>query len=348
MTLAREKPGFNAELHIMRALGIMLVVFGHALEPFLDLDGARTAKAIIYAFHMPLFFAIAGFFGGKFLSADAAGYWSTIVRQAKRLLVPYAFCSAVVVAAKLIPSLGAYADRPLQAGAILPTVLLYPGSHPMIVLWFVYVLFLLEVSLLTVNRLLKIDYGKWSSVVLVAAVFLALNLASGRLGTPLLGIDRLLNLGVFFFAGCLAGRYYGAIADRLRTYRYLALMPAVAYIGYFQWNVYALHALLYAVVGILATWAIACLLREGPGRVRTALYVVADNAYGIYLYSYFVHVALRMVLIQHLHWVSPWALATFFLASLVLPIVLSVYVLRKNRLLAGVTLGEWRAAKPKP
>ncbi len=70
-----------------RGIGIALVVAGHALTP-------GHARDVIYAFHMPLFFFLAGVTApataGQPLSRQAA-------RLARGLLVPFAFFGTVTL-----------------------------------------------------------------------------------------------------------------------------------------------------------------------------------------------------------------------------------------------------------
>ena len=53
---------------IARGIGIILVVYGHALRGHFPLphrpSWASSQDAIIYSFHMPLFFVLAGLFSG--------------------------------------------------------------------------------------------------------------------------------------------------------------------------------------------------------------------------------------------------------------------------------------------
>ncbi|MDY0394287.1 acyltransferase family protein [Virgibacillus halophilus] len=74
----------NAYFDNARLLLILLVVFGHMVQPFTDnSNGVNTIYTWIYTFHMPAFIFLAGFF------AKGAGNKEYIIKLAKKLLIPY-------------------------------------------------------------------------------------------------------------------------------------------------------------------------------------------------------------------------------------------------------------------
>lgn len=67
-----------------KLLLIFLVVFGHAIQPFIsDSTSIGTLYTWIYTFHMPAFILLAGFF------AKGSGTIEYVVNLAKKLLIPY-------------------------------------------------------------------------------------------------------------------------------------------------------------------------------------------------------------------------------------------------------------------
>jgi fucose 4-O-acetylase-like acetyltransferase len=74
----------NAYFDNAKVLLIFLVVFGHAIQPFIDGSvGMHTLYTWIYTFHMPAFIFLAGFFAKGF---GNKGY---ILKLARKLLLPY-------------------------------------------------------------------------------------------------------------------------------------------------------------------------------------------------------------------------------------------------------------------
>jgi len=334
-----QKPGFNPELHIMRALGIMLVVLGHALDPFLSWQGISEAKSVIYSFHMPLFFFVAGFFCGKLTSATWKDYGILLWQRFSRLMIPYLVLSVLVAAAKLIPGLGQYADRPLAAADIVADILLYPGNNPMILLWFVYALFVIQVLFLTCSCLAQGLHAQRIQLLVLAPVLLVANLASAHCPT-IFGLDAVANYAVYVVAGSLLRPSYVAVKNGFGNYRYLLLLAPLLLL-YPDTRHIAGVRLLYATAGILVTWVVACALTRSPTSITGVLYLVGDYAYAIYLYGYFFGVALRIVFIQVLDWAHPAMIGVLFLLPIVGAILLAKYVLQRNRIVRGLALGEW-------
>lgn len=66
-------------IDICRGIGILLVVYGHAL----DGNGLRY---LIYAFHMPLFFFLSGI---VFHHKKYESFWIYLKKDIRRILIPY-------------------------------------------------------------------------------------------------------------------------------------------------------------------------------------------------------------------------------------------------------------------
>ncbi|MBQ3337976.1 MAG: acyltransferase family protein, partial [Atopobiaceae bacterium] len=71
----KKRLGF---IDLAKAIAFMMVVCGHTFLP-----GSRV-RAIIYSFHMPLYFVLAGYTFSKKPMVKA------VVNSAKRLILPYA------------------------------------------------------------------------------------------------------------------------------------------------------------------------------------------------------------------------------------------------------------------
>ncbi|WP_338504270.1 acyltransferase family protein [Sphingomonas kaistensis] len=122
---------------VARGLGIILVVWGHALRAHFDLTGVAWAAAQdrwIYSFHMPLFFLLAGLFLwrsiGKGKSQFLKGRWSGVIW-------PYLLWSFVCGLIEL--SLANYVTSPIG----LREVLLLPFV-PIEQFWFLYALLICQ------------------------------------------------------------------------------------------------------------------------------------------------------------------------------------------------------------
>lgn len=66
----------------------LIVIFGHALQFGVENNGADYVWNLIYSAHMPAFFAISGYLAFK-SNTLVRGFWKSIVRRAKQLLLPF-------------------------------------------------------------------------------------------------------------------------------------------------------------------------------------------------------------------------------------------------------------------
>lgn len=198
---------------VLKGVLIFLVVFAHGIQ----FSGGADAAAgqtfyddplfqAIYAFHMPLFVAISGYF--TYRAQDTATMRGKVGRRFRQLIVP-------VLAWRTLE----YAYRALFLGITLPAeeyLLGYAEAY-----WFLTVLFLLSV-LAYANR-------KWAddSVMTVVAGYFLLFLVPMNYGL----YCKLAFLYPFFFGAYFLRRYERQVLPVLRRYRWgLMLLGIVAYV----------------------------------------------------------------------------------------------------------------------
>ncbi len=341
MINVREKAGFNPVLHLMRGMAILLVVLGHSVDPFVSIDQVKTVKTIIYSFHMPLFFFLSGFFGLKFFDVSPSQYGRRIVGQFKRLMVVYLFCSVVAIPVKL--ALNQYADRPIHLSDVPATVLLYPHKHPVYPLWYLYVLFAVEVLCLTVSRVRRIRYDRAIDAAAMLAVVAAVYFVPLSRWWDIFAVRAVRQFLIFFVVGFLVGRHAAAgqrLVNKLCV-PLLGLAGAWVLVLRYPPMQFPVAGLLYALSGIVLTWAAATVVLRRLKVVVSVLNVAADYAYPIYVFSYFFQVLVRITVVQILGVTHPWPIALLLAAGVVCPVLLSKYVLEKSPLLRRCALGDW-------
>lgn len=145
---------------IARFLGIVLVYYGHIIERVMYLHDptATMHYKLIYSFHMPFFFLLAGYV------ADAGkGHLPLrlfLRRQAASRLVPYLFFSLLLVLMSLaLPGHFVLADVTSAQGymkGVLTTLFGFPVFN--IPLWFFVSLFAVELLHYGVGRFLNTDF----------------------------------------------------------------------------------------------------------------------------------------------------------------------------------------------
>ena len=221
---------------VAKGMGILLVVIGHAIggllsaRLFVQSSGWAAAFYLIYTFHMPLFFLLAGLFVQQRVAGDAGGF----VRSAfTRIAWPYLLWS--VIQLLVIDALGSAVNTPTEFGPWRVVALLW---QPTSQFWFLQALLVLHLS----SRFFLPRFG--------AVALLVLTLFARAVGEwielpPLL--ETLARFGLFYALGVLAGpamlRQLGSVS------RPRAL--AIAAVAFAVWAGVAIPAYL----GGLAYWS---------------------------------------------------------------------------------------------
>ena len=175
----------------VKFLAVVLVVLGHA---WYSLDGSRLTEAahlFVYAFHMPAFILIAGFFSRRFATAR---------RKVRRLVVGIG-----------VPYLIFEAAYPLFNHVFHGDRFLWTPLSPYWIMWFLPALFIWRLST-----------PLWQQLRRPLAVAVAVSLASGLVQLPDPAVYRVLGFLPFFVTGLLVRDEH---LRWLRTRR--ACVPAV-------------------------------------------------------------------------------------------------------------------------
>lgn len=129
----------HAGIDVARALGMLLVYYGHFVEQIMYLGNPAAAAQYkaIYSFHMLFFFVVSGWTGGR---RDPEGpFWSYLRYRLVSRVVPYLFFSLLLAfLAQLLPGWYPLADVRTGAGflqASMSTLLGLPLFN--IPMWFV-------------------------------------------------------------------------------------------------------------------------------------------------------------------------------------------------------------------
>jgi len=267
-----------------RGIGILLVVYGHALRGLLPADGAAVPRwigwqdALIYAFHMPLFFLLAGLFLER---SVAKGRTRFVADKLLTVAYPYLLWSLADGTVKL--AVGRLVHHPLA-----PADLLAIAFRPIEQYWFLYCLFFVQL----------IACAALPRRALLVAVALAGAAVAWTIGTaPIAG--RILYFLPITAAGTLGA---GALARLARSRRGQVAVAAAGWAMFaliFLWDAPAatglLRLYLLAFSGALGTVAVSMLAAEGPagaplaalGRASMAIFLAHT------LFSAGLRIALR-------------------------------------------------------
>ncbi len=308
-----------------KGLGIVLVVFGHSLKGtgaagLLPPDRYfEILDLLIYNFHMPLFFLLAGYTFER--SARNKSPIHNLRSRAVLLLWPLLLWTYVFALFRLVAGAAANRDGNLADLMVLP---LPPREH----LWFLWALFVIQVLILPVALAGRAPRPAW--VWLVLALVATVLVSVPGLPVSPLTVDAAVHLGTFLFGVWLArcGPLPGG-----RTMALLALAGFVAV----EWISLYLppdNILVVQVLGIVLSFCFILLMNapRGAGAGGWHLLVwLGQLALPIYLAHTIFSAATRIVLVRVTE--DPFVhLGLATLAGLVGPILL-FYLLRRTGLL---------------
>jgi fucose 4-O-acetylase-like acetyltransferase len=229
-----------------RGIGIILVVYGHALRGHVSAGAfdpawhADMQDAVIYSFHMPLFFFLAGLFVRRSLAKGARVF---LREKAVTLVYPYFLWSVVSVALAVLAA-GAV-NSPKNIDAIVTL-----GTKPVYQYWFLYALVICQLLAL----LTRADWRITAGLCTLSAV----GFGTGGFGMLTIAI----SFYVYFGAGILIGPYLPGLQHRGGMLAVAALISISAFaLTYFNEAMWPDRMLVVAraVLGIIVTVSLAML-----------------------------------------------------------------------------------------
>ncbi len=264
-----------------RGIGIILVVYGHALRGHVTAGAFDPAwhgdvqDAVIYSFHMPLFFFLAGLFVRRSLAKGADVF---LREKAVTLVYPYFLWSVVSVALAVLAA-GAV-NSPKSIDAILTL-----WAIPVYQYWFLYALIICQVLAL-------MSQADWR-ITAIFCVISALGIGASGLGMLTIAISFYLYLG----AGILMAPHLATIQRKRNVVLVVALLAAAAFaVSFLMGETIGRGRMLdvsRALLGIVATVGVAMLI--APWSRGLALLGTASMA--IYVLHTIFSAGLRMALL---------------------------------------------------
>ena len=170
-----------------KALGVFLVIMGHTYKGY-------SFIGWIYSFHMPLFF----FLSGITLKIEQISCKEFLKKRVKSLLIPYILYSIVYIMLEVIKS-GLNGNMVETIKYFLRDAFWIRGQQATIGLWFLPLLFLVEVLLMVVYKGIRSKNLRAASVLFITAMGF---LYADKIGKALpWGLDAALVVIFFLYAG---------------------------------------------------------------------------------------------------------------------------------------------------
>lgn len=334
--MEKSKKQYFNEINIMRGMAVLCVVIGHSFNPTETPTILGFIKSFVYCFHMPAFFFISGFLEGE-KRRSISEKKQAIVKKAKRLMVPYFFLTVVTAVLKLL--FGAFARNPLNYSTLAVDVLI-GRNNPNGGLWFLYALFVIAAFGILVDAVDRTT---------LMVVMFALNILntfvfqqSGYIVAFFLGYAW-----IYFMGGVVRKSLY----DRLRHSKALMsaqgiVLIATASVGYIILTFYRIYKVqswalstMITIIGVLLLFIIAIQIAHNHYGEKLWM-LLGDYGMDIYMIGYYVQQAIYVVFGKVLGVTYPvygWLMLIF---GLIAPVVISKYVVRKNKALSMLVLGR--------
>ena len=307
-------------MQVARGIGILLVTFGHS-EPV-----RQTFPFIwnvIYSFHMPLFFFMAGFFSLNLINRN---WRKEILPPTLQFYLPYIVISFSYGVAKLIiPSL---AKRPVIPGELITNIFFYPFNNPALFLWFIYILLLMKL----LSPLFRRRRSRW----LLPIFFLT---ACWFGSIELFGISALLKHLVYYSAGIFLAEkrelFFTLLKHNILRVLTLLLFP-ILYHQSFGSDSGPLPVLT-AMTGIWLILSISYITL--PQKISQPIEYCGKLSLEIYLLQYYFIFPTLFILKSC--GVLPQLIVPFtFIAGLIGPILTCHFILNRNKQLSQIFSGR--------
>ncbi len=280
-----------AWLDYAKAIGIALVVFAHASRSIGRTPGLswsatlQMVDGIVYAFHMPLFFMLAGFAAGLARRNDASSVGRSLLWG---VIVPYLVWSVVWIGIKI--ALPDAANVPLT-WSDLAGILTTPVEH----MWFLYHLFFMRLGWYAIERLEPLGSARHAGAIIGAVVLARLLTELAPAHDTLIGF--LLNFAIYGFGlaalPLLVEKIGGTASGRLMG---LGALAWIAGLSVPSETGRLLATLLPAVGGALVVVGIARALPAPTTLPMRLLAFVGEASLAIYVLHLIVGAAIRAAL----------------------------------------------------
>ncbi|MBF0457466.1 MAG: acyltransferase family protein [Nitrospirae bacterium] len=337
-------------MDIAKGIGIALVVFGHSdlLPDIKSPESYIYIKRIIYVFHMPLFFVISGYLlvSNINIADNLSDYYSFVKKKSAKLLLPYMSISIGLIVIKLIGRMFTHIQYPVDRMSFY-NLFLQPDEGAVMHLWFVYVLFMMYVTV-------PLSYKVSHNINIVMAGSLLLLLFAWP---SVFELNNLLEHLPFFIGGIIFYRY--DLLNKCNPYIALFSLLIVFIAGVSLMNMapdywkltYWELSYSYKIIKTVTSLSGACMV------IFVSIIIVSLNdclampesilrLFGIYSASiYFLHTfflgAVKVFIVRIMHVdTSFWLPMTVkCLAGLLLPVIFEKYILDRTPLIRKYLIG---------
>lgn len=320
-----------------KGIAILLVVIGHSF-PDASMEGGvrniflRGLHDVIYQFHMPLMFFISGMLSGKILRLASLGDRVVYLRDRfLRLMVPYFVIALLYLPFKIL--LSRFANQPYDISGIWEIML---GENPDGGLWFLYVLFLIQVAMCFIVRKHNLRFS------LVISMLLAVLIT--YLDTKWYRVDDAL----LYLCFTVAGLYYTNSSWFDKKIELPPMIILAVLLAASLWVFIKTESPYCRLVsGYLGTFVVIGIAKNADAHSVIGRFFTMLGKYtmDIYIFHGILMVMARIVFFSLLGLNYYLCCVIMLLVGLVLPILISKYIVRRVYVMRALLLGDFKKNK---
>lgn len=201
----------NRTLDVLKGVAIILVIVGHSIQRGLIVNYDQVSIwKLIYTVHMPLFFAVSGYIASLSHKKINVLY---LKNRFWRLIYPKIVWTLLLYIASPIKFTGlSDINFPPSFSEFLKDIII----HPDFIVWFLYVLFMIEIIIKIGQTLFEKNFLIFTIISMIF-LFIAWRASVVVFGTVIFGLDKIL----LYFPLYLLGYYFQIYEKKLYRFRKL-------------------------------------------------------------------------------------------------------------------------------
>lgn len=310
---------YYEEISMLRGFAILLVLLGHSIIVFpinlLEIEWCRRLYNLIYYFHMPLFFFIAGF-----CYTQKDNYKKYIGNKFKRIFIPYITFGIIDLISKhLLPNL---VNRTTSLKQDIIRIILRGGNY-----WFLYVLFIIFIIFPIIIKLMRIVNNKYFNIIII---FILLYLLPLKI-TNIFDLNNVIYYSFYFVIGYVMKNYYNNRIINIFSKNIIFIISTILFLTLSLFPENFIFKIIKALSGIIFSYSFILKLKS-MFNMSKGLELFGKYSLQLYLLNGFMLVTIRVLIVTILKIYNPiLIISIIFSFNCILGIFISKYVLDKFR-----------------
>ena len=322
------------EIDIAKGIGILLVLIGHCFPDVSTEYGVsdqcfRIIHDVIYTFHMPLMFFLAGFLTQRIFRLNNCSERLSFAKDRFiRLMVPYFFVGLLYMPVKV--ALSKFANQPFELKNLW---LMFLGENPNGGLWYLFCLFFIQLILVFISTKKTIKaIVPISAFVSFMVVFFSVSFYR---------IDDAVYYLFFVASGLLVGYVYREYENKLVLVilSVCGLLLSLFVFIYLKYDIQILKVLC-GVFGTGFVLSFSNLIKNLKCKIVDGLEYLGHYSMDIYILHGMVMAGVRIIIWSLLKLNYYICTVIILVCGLFLPIIISKYIIRKFNVLKFLFFGE--------